>query len=296
MDPLATIDLYDSFLGNVKIKLSKSLRRGEIKFLKYLPMNGFVASCLSDDKTVKILNPTTGESIRLYSQHTGPVLCLDQIDEDTLVSGSNDNTIHIWEISSGKNLKIIDVGDSVNSIKSLSNGLIACGLYKNINIYEYSTANLTKTLIGHSSNVNSIELLDEQFVASGIGDRKVIIWDLNSFSIKYILSQHESEVMCVQRLSSNLMASGDLSGLILIWNWMNGSLVYKLNGHSNHVYSLDLYDDQTFISGSKDKTIKLWNITNGQLIKTINTEFGIKALAMLNRGKLKILIKSVYST
>jgi WD40 repeat protein len=283
LDPPATIDLYDSFLSNVKIKSFKSLRRGEIKFLKYLTMNGFVASCLSD-ATVNIWNPNTGESIRIYTQHTEWVICLDQIDEDTLVSGSADNTIHIWEISSGKNLKRIKVDDSVNSIKSLSSSLIACGLYRNINIYDYSTGNLTKTLIGHSNYVNSIEMLSEQYMASGGYDQKVIIWDLTSYSIKYILTEHKVEIKCVKRLSSNLIASGDSIGLIIIWNWLNGSLIHRLNNHTRPVSSLDLYDDKTMISGSWDQTIKFWNIANGQLINTINTDIEINALSMLNIG------------
>jgi WD40 repeat protein len=287
LDQLATIYLYDSFLSNAKIKSFKSLRRGEIKFLKYLPMNGFVASC-SYDSTVNIWNPNTGESIQKYTKHTNPVNCLDQIDEDTLVSGSDgsDNTIHIWDIRTGQTFKRIYVGNSVFSVKSLSNGLIACGLFGgNINIYEYSTENLTNTLIGHSGDVRSIEMLSEQFMASGGYDQEVIIWDLTSYSIKYTLTEHKYMVYCVKQLSSSLMASADGSGLILIWNWLNGSIVNKLNDHTSSVYSLDLYDDQTLISGSDDKTIKLWNITNCQLIETINTDSEIKAIAMLNRGK-----------
>jgi WD40 repeat protein len=176
----------------------------------------------------------------------------------------------------------------VFSIKSLSNGLIACGLYQVIYIYEYSTGNLTKTLIGHSDSVNSLEILNEQFMASGSSDRKVIIWDLYSYSIKYELSQHEIWVLSVKRLSSNLIASADQIGRIIIWNWLNGSLVHKLKGHDSTVYSLDLYDDQTLISGAFDATIKLWNITNGKLLKTINTDNQISSLVMLERGKKEI--------
>jgi WD40 repeat protein len=273
-------------LSSEKIKSFKTFHAGGIIFLKYLSMNGYVASC-SYDNTVNIWNPNTGESIQIYRQHTEWVLCLDQIDEDTLVSGSWDKTIHIWKISKGNTLNTINVGDYVYSVKSLSKGLIACGLYGNINIYEWSTGNSVKTLKGHSDYVLSIEILNERFMVSGSYDTRVIIWDLYSYSIKHILSQHQSEVMCVKRVSSNLMASGDKSGLIIIWNWLNGSLVHKLKGHTSYVFSLDLYDDQTLISGSYDKTIKLWNITNGQLIKTINTDIRIRALAMLERGKKK---------
>jgi WD40 repeat protein len=251
-------------------------------------MNGLVASC-SNDNTVNIWNPKTGELIRKYTKHTETINGLDQIDKDKLVSGSYDNTIHIWEISTGLTLNIINVSDSVNYVKSLSNGLIACVLHENINIYEWSTGYLTKTLSGHYNSVYTVELLNEQFMASGGWDKNVFIWDLYSYSIKYTLTQHKNAVLHVKRLSSSLIASGDNKGLIIIWNWLNGSLVHTLKGHTYCVSSLDLYDDQTLISGSVDQTIKLWDISNGQLIKTINTDMEIRALAMLQRSKKKHL-------
>jgi WD40 repeat protein len=247
-------------------------------------MNGYVAS-FSNDSTVNVWNPNTGESIRQYTQHTAMVNSLDQFDEDTLVSGSFDMTIHIWKISSGEDLNKIDVGAPVYSIKLLSNGLIACGLERNINIYEYSTGKLTKTLSGHSSVINSLELLNDQLMASGSWDNQVFIWDLSTYSIKYTLSQHDYRVLCVKRLSSSLMASCDSIGQIIIWNWFNGSLVYRIKSHIGDVCSLDLYDDHTLISGSFDRTIKLWNISNGQLIKKINTDIPICSLTMLQRGE-----------
>jgi WD40 repeat protein len=178
-------------------------------------MNGYVASC-SFDSTINIWNPNTGESILKYTQHRDRVYCLDQIDEDTLVSGSRDNTIHIWKISTGQTFRKINVGVSMYSVKSLSNGLIACGLGINIKIYEYSTGNLIQTLIGHSGIVWSIEILNEQFMASGSYDNNIIIWDLYSYSIKYELSQHEIWVLSVKRLSSNLIASADQLGRIIM--------------------------------------------------------------------------------
>ena len=287
-NPQPKFDLYDSLLGNDKIKSFNPFHTNEIRFLKYLSMNGYVASS-SDDRTVNIWNPYTGESIRKYAKHSGSVYQIDQIDLDILVSGSGDKTIHIWKISTGELVYTIkQFKEGVISIKSLSNGLIAYGLDDikyNINIYNYLTNALVKTLIGHSGLVNSIEKLNEQFLVSGSSDSQVIIWNLTSQKFKYKFSEHKNVVRRVKRLSTNLMASGDDSGLIIIWNWLSGFLVYKLIGHNSYVLSLDLYDDQTLISGSWDKTIKLWNISNGQLIKTINNNFEIKALVLLNRGK-----------
>jgi len=182
---------------------------------------------------------------------------------------------------------------NVVRVFSIENKQIVCGKEgssDNLQIYNYETGDLERTLFGHSSNVNTIEMLSGQFMASGGNDYLVIIWDLSSYSIKYTLMGHPTSVTCIKRLSSNLMASGDGSGTIIVWNWLTGEKIFNITGHTDKLYfnSLDLYDEQTLISGSWDKTVKFWNFTNGTLIRSINTDIKINALAMLKSSVLLI--------
>jgi len=280
------IEYYDS-LTKTLITTSKDYHTSGITSLKYLT-NGYVASSSS---TVNVWNPITWSSIQVYKGHASSVCCLDQIDDDTILSGSSDQIIHIWKISTGLTLNTIDVGYRVYSVRVLLNGFqIACGLNsnsENLRIYDYSSDDLVQTLIGHTVSVKAIEILNEQYIASGSGDKRVIIWDLETYSIKYNLTGHSTFVYCLKRLSSNLLASADSKGLIIIWNWLQGTLVHRLIGHNGELYfsSLDLYDDQTLISGSRDKTVRIWDISNGSLIQTIHTDIQISALTVLNKGK-----------
>jgi WD40 repeat protein len=163
----------------------------------------------SDDNTVNVWNTLTFTSIRKYTNHADRVYSVDQIDNDTMVSGSDDTTIRIWRISTGETLRTIIVGVPVCVIRvfSIEYKQIASGLFEtsnNLQIYNYQTGALIQTLNGHSAHVFTIEMLSEQFMTSGGGDYKVIIWDLFSYSIKYNLTGHTSNVMCVKRLSKLL--------------------------------------------------------------------------------------------
>ncbi len=259
----------------------------------------------SADSTVNICHLKTNKTIRKYTGHKSNVYGLDQIDNDTMGSGSFDGTIQIWKISTGECVRKINVSERINSVKVLSSGFrIVCGLNtysNNLRIYNYSTGDLIKILDGHTNNVNSIDILNEEIIISSGDDYQVIIWDLSTNTIKYNLREHRNYVKCVKRLSSNLAASGDSTGTIIIWNWLTGERIFTLSGHTNILYlsSLDLFDSQTLISGSLDRTIKFWNIKNGTLIKTINVDIQVSSLVMLNTSKtirnFKIEKKYIYN-
>ena len=261
-----------------------------------------MASC-SSDFSVNIFDINTWTSIRKYTLHTNWVWSLDQIDNDTIVSGSWDNTFKIWLISTGQTIRTINVGFSVISVRVLLNGYqIICGIGRSANnmlIYNFTTGTLAQTLSKHTSNVNAIEILSEQYLISGSDDKVVVVWYLGSVSLgyttKYVFTSfHTSTIYCIKRLSSTQVASTGSDNKIIIWDWLNGKLVYTLTGHNNSLYlsSLDLYDEQTLISGSWDKTIKFWNITNGQLLQTINSDIQIDAIAM-TKTSLKLFF--IYS-
>jgi WD40 repeat protein len=283
------IEYYDN---NTFTKISNNSHTAKIWHLKYLPFShGFVASA-SEDSTVNVWNTLTWTSIRKYTSHTQIVLSLDQIDNDTMVSGSQDNTIRIWKISTGETLKTINVNSQVNVLRvfSIEYKQIVCGKIgssNNLQIYNYNTSALIQTLVGHSDHVLSIEILSDQFMASGGHENKVIIWDLFSYSIKFNLTGHTSAAYCMKRLSSNMIASGDVNGKIIVWNWLTGERIFNLTGHSGSLYKnpLDLYDERTLISGSMDQTVKFWDITNGTLIRSINVDIQVNALAMLQSSQ-----------
>jgi len=246
----------------------------------------------SQDNTINIWKTLTWTSIQRYANHTMAVYSLDQIDSDTMVSGSGDKTIRIWRISTGETLQTIKFSVAVNVVRvfSVDSKQIVCGLLgssNNLQVYNYETGQLIRTLIGHSNSVFSIEMLSGQFMASGGFDKNVIIWDLFSYSIKYTLTGHNSVVFCVKRLSSNLIATSDGIGKINVWNWLTSGRIFNLIGHTSTLYlnSLDLYDEQTLISGSLDRTVKFWNITNGTLIRSISVDISIYALAILNSSE-----------
>ncbi len=258
-----------------------------INRIKQSPYNiDFIATC-SRDSTVKIRNrstPTKWNLIRTYTNHTESVLGLEWINEDTIASGSKDQTIKIWSISTGQTKLTIYTGSQIYSLKLLNDSL-ACGLGNgNINIYNMNTnGSLISTLNGYSYFINDLIQINNDLLASSCSDHTIRIWDLITNTIKFNLTGHTSAVFGLKLISSDLLASGSLDSTVKLWNITNGHLMRTLTDHNNSIYdSVDLLiDSLRLVSGSEDQTIKIWDITTGECLSTFNTSIQISSLTLL---------------
>ena len=215
------------------------------------------------------------------------VYAIENIDYNTVASGAGDSTIKIWRISTGATISSITTSSPIYNLILLSNGYLACGLTSsnnNLLLWNYTNGILENSLNGHTSSVNYLEILSDQYLASASSDTRVIIWNLTETrSIGYTLISHTGPVWIVKRLSDKLLASGGAGDFSLrIWNWNSGQLIRILAGHTSTIYwSMELFDDYTLISGSMDTTIKFWNISTGNLIRNINTNMAIDSMSMI---------------
>jgi target of rapamycin complex subunit LST8 len=113
--------------GQIKIYNTSSLslvnsfkaHSSYINRIKQSPLNiNYVATC-SSDRTVKIWNVLSSFNwtlITTYSQHSSWVYALEWLDQDTLASGSYDNTIKLWSPTTGQTKRTIQTNHTVTSL------------------------------------------------------------------------------------------------------------------------------------------------------------------------------------
>ncbi|SPF52559.1 exported hypothetical protein [Candidatus Sulfopaludibacter sp. SbA4] len=141
-------------------------------------------------------------------------------DGKTLASGSSDQTIKLWDASSGR---------------------------------------LLRTLSGHSAFVNSVAWsVDGKTLASASGDSTIKLWDASSGQLLRTLSGHGDSVLSVAwGGDGQTLASGSADRTIKLWDAPSGQLLRTLSGHSASVKSVAWSGDgKTLASGSDDNTIQ----------------------------------------
>ncbi|KAK4441876.1 hypothetical protein QBC34DRAFT_458153, partial [Podospora aff. communis PSN243] len=196
-------------------------------------------------------------------------------DGQQLASGSGDQTIKIWDTTSGQCLQTLEGHSSwVSSVTFSPDGqqLASGSGDQTIKIWDTTSGQCLQTLEGHSNSVWSVTFSpDGQQLASGSGDQTIKIWDTTSGQCLQTLEGHSYSVSSVTfSPDGQQLASGSYDKTIKIWDTASGQCLQTLEGHSSWVLSVAFSPDgQQLASGSYDKTIKIWDTASGQCLQTL---------------------------
>ena len=197
-------------------------------------------------------------------------------DGKRLASASFDNTVKLWNTTTGEEIKTLKGHtDTVYGVSFSPDGkmLATASGDKTVKLWDTSTGKEIKTLKGHTNGVFGVSFSpDGKMLASASGDRTVKLWDTSIGKELKTLRGHTDWVWGVnfspdgKRLAS---ASGDRT--VKLWDTSTGKEIKTLNGHTNWVQGVSFSPDGKMLaSASADKTVKLWNTTTGKEIKTLN--------------------------
>ncbi|KAL2887439.1 Vegetative incompatibility protein HET-E-1 [Ceratocystis lukuohia] len=200
-------------------------------------------------------------------------------DGQRLASGSFDNTVKIWDATSGACLHTLEGHDlEVTSLVFSSDGQrLASGSWdKTVKIWDASSGTCLQTLVGHSLRVESVVFSnDGQRLVSGSADKTVKIWDAASNACLHTLEGHDEDVTSVA-FSNNgqRLASGSHDKTVQIWDAASGKCLQTLQSHHRRVASVVFSTDgQRLASASWDKTVKIWDAASGACLQTLQGHY-----------------------
>jgi WD40 repeat protein len=197
--------------------------------VKFSPDDQKIASC-SDDGTVLLLSAQSGERLLTFGGHGGPVYCLAWSRDSKLVACAEEGVI----------IRVIDAatGTQVRELKGGHTGMYVCclvfgatsdvlysgggggGDYAIIEwkLAEGREATVTCRLQGHTGAVMDISTSPcGRMMASGSGDRTVVIWELTRKSKIRVLEGHTHYVRSVAWSGDGgLIASGSYDNTVRV--------------------------------------------------------------------------------
>lgn len=206
-------------------------------------------------------------------------VCLSS-DDRIIVSGSDDETIKIWDADTGVCEMTLEGHNGLilaACISSNNRRIISGSEDKTIKIWDATIGTCDMTLEGHKGSVNAVCLSsDNNRIISGSWDKTIKIWNATTGACEMTLEGHQGYVTTICLTSDDRrIVSGSTDRTIKIWDATAGVCELSLTGHSRYIYAVCLSsDNRRIISGSEDKTIKIWNTATGECETTIEGHIG----------------------
>ncbi|EFH84643.1 protein kinase domain-containing protein [Ktedonobacter racemifer] len=221
--------------------------------------------------------------LRTLEGHRYPVRSVSlSRDGHWLVSGSNDNTVRLWEVNSGRCVHTFKGHTNIVTSVSLSRDghwLVSGSKDNTVRLWEVNSGRCVHTFKGHTNIVTSVSLSrDGHWLVSGSNDNTVRLWEVNSGRCVHTFKGHTNIVTSVSLSGDGRwLVSGSNDKTIRLWEVNSGRCVrtFTLEGLTNFVESVSLSGDgRWLVSGSNDKTIRLWEVNSGRCVRIFQGHAG----------------------
>jgi WD40 repeat protein len=219
-------------------------------------------------------------------------------DGQTLASGSDDRTVNLWSLKTGKQIfTFFGQAGEVHAvaISPDSRMLVAGGFDNKITSWQLNTKVLFRSFFyqnssySHSGFISSLSFSqDRKILASASGDKTIKLWGGFTGEIKRTLNGHSDMVLSIAITpNGQILASGSADKTIRLWSLSGCQQPRILTGHSGWVTTVVITPDgNTLVSGSTDGTINLWNLHTGELLYTLTAHSsGVYSIAISPNGQ-----------
>jgi len=177
------------------------------------------------------------------TDHKLEVFALILLNNNSLVSGSDDKTIKVWNQMTENTFECVATLNQRSEVWSLEisrSSLLVSGHWEStIQIRNQASFVILQTLEGHSNGVVSIILLNNKNLASG-SYQEIKIWrkvNERLFELNMTLNGHSSWVFSLAVLPNNMFASASLDKAIKISDQTTFECIHVLKAHTSSVNS-----------------------------------------------------------
>ena len=246
------------------------------------PMADFVQSLAATESAPWLrplhpaLHPPGTALLRTLEGHSSPVNGVAVTPDGRLaVSASNDHTLKVWDLESGRELRALEGHSNwVNGVAVTPDGkrAVSASRDRTLKVWDLETGRELRTLAGHSTWVNGVAVTpDGKRTVSASFDDTLKLWDLESGRELWTMKGHYNNVNGVTVTPDGKRAISVSADLTLrVWDLESGRELWTMEGHSNGVAGVAVTPDgKLAVSASWDGTLKVWDLSNRVELRTL---------------------------
>ncbi|MEE6504495.1 hypothetical protein FKM82_005203 [Ascaphus truei] len=201
------------------------------------------------------------------------VISVAWLSEEVLVTGSSDNLVRIWEVSSGQTRCRLSLNAHQRSVQALAvSSQLLASASEDVSVCLWSLCELlsavsppspVSVLRGHTAAVTCCSFsLDGRLLATGGQDRSVLCWDVSSNPATLahsLLSCHRDWVTGCAWTDAALLVSCSGDGSVCLWDIQREERLLEFVGHQGAVSSA-LCMGERVLTVSRSGCLKVWSL------------------------------------
>ncbi|ETO05236.1 G-protein beta WD-40 repeats containing protein [Reticulomyxa filosa] len=213
-------------------------------------------------------------------------------DDSKIVSTSEDKTIRIWDVASGKQIRTFRGHDDFIYYAEFSldgNTIVSCSYDRTIRLWNMKSGKEIMKLEIHLYTPMYVSFSsDGKYIVSGSSDNIVRLWNANSGKEIKTFEGHLGYAWDVHFSPNNQMIlSSSNDKTIILWDIKSGKQLKQFKGHSERILSAKFSPcGQYIISCSHDKTIRIWDIESVKAINVLKESFEVADVKYFPDGQM----------
>ena len=223
---------------------------------------------------VKHQNQGYYEAFKTFQEHTDQVTWVKfSPDGKTLLSGSKDDSVVIWDLESGSpegrfpepgSETTLDGGFNCLDMTSDGQTIAFRSGEGSVDIWNRETGE-TRLICKIKRSPTCLAIRpDGTLLVTGYGNRRVRVWDVKTGEQLFKTQAHIGEISClVFSPDGQYLFSGDTRKLIIVWDLLDFKERARFFDHSYTIHSMDFSPDGSWLaSGSTDNSIRIreWQV------------------------------------
>eukprot|EP01138_Halocafeteria_seosinensis_P011431 gb/GECG01011675.1/.p1 GENE.gb/GECG01011675.1/~~gb/GECG01011675.1/.p1 ORF type:complete len:685 (+),score=124.48 gb/GECG01011675.1/:1-2055(+) len=234
---------------------------------EFRPRDGKLLVGGSDSGPIHLHNASTKAMLRVFRGHKGPVYATKFSGRTNIISGGDDATVKVWDVSSESPVTSLDNKhtDYVRAIacSDVSSSIFASGSYDHTvklwdsRVQQSGSGSHPTMELDHGAPVSALMMLRGNGTLVSAGSNYLKVWDIVSGGkLLTTLSNHQKQIttLCLDGTQERLL-SGGLDGHIKFYDLNTYEVAYGFK-HSSPILSAAVNADNTRLAiGTTDKTV-----------------------------------------